>query len=149
MPQCIESTLQHTATPCNTLQHPATELVAGIPQLTSRVICTHYVVVPGKTHRTHKSVCINKSLVNPKSTSNQSSKPCTVLQYPSRKASELVASIPQLTSRVMSHILRCSAWQNTVPTEILQYTATRCNTLQRTATHYNTGRGRLAKQRSQ
>jgi len=28
-----------------------------------------------------------KILVNPKSTSNQSSKPCTVLQYPSRKAS--------------------------------------------------------------
>ena len=39
-----------------------------------------------KTHRTLKSVWINKSLVNPKSTSNQSSKPCTVLQYPSRKA---------------------------------------------------------------
>ena len=28
---------------------------------------------------------INKSSVNPRSTSNQSSKPCTVLQYPSRK----------------------------------------------------------------
>jgi len=27
----------------------------------------------------------NKSSVNPKSTSNQLSKPCTVLQYPSRK----------------------------------------------------------------
>jgi len=38
-----------------------------------------------KTHRTHKSIWINKSSVNPKSTSNQSSKPCTVLQYPSRK----------------------------------------------------------------
>jgi len=34
---------------------------------------------------THKSIWINKSPVNPKSTSNQSSKPCTVLQYPSRK----------------------------------------------------------------
>jgi len=31
------------------------------------------------------SIWINKSSVNPKSTSNQSSKPCTVLQYPSRK----------------------------------------------------------------
>jgi len=30
-------------------------------------------------------IWINKSSVNPKSTSNQSSKPCTVLQYPSRK----------------------------------------------------------------
>ena len=35
----------------------------------------------------HKS--INKSSVNPKSTSNQSSKPCTVLQYPSTKESEI------------------------------------------------------------
>jgi len=32
----------------------------------------------------NKSIWINKSSVNPKSTSNQSSKPCTVLQYPSR-----------------------------------------------------------------
>jgi hypothetical protein len=31
-------------------------------------------------------LCIQKSFVNPKSTSNQSSKPCTVLQYPSRNA---------------------------------------------------------------
>jgi len=42
-----------------------------------------------KTHITHKSIWINQSSVNPKSTSNQSSKPCTVLQYPSRKG-ELV-----------------------------------------------------------
>jgi len=40
---------------------------------------------PYPTHTTHKSVWINKSLVTPTSTSNQSSKPCTVLQYPSRK----------------------------------------------------------------
>ena len=39
-----------------------------------------------KTHMTHKSIWINKSLVSPKSTSNQSSKPYIVLQYPSRKA---------------------------------------------------------------
>jgi len=37
------------------------------------------------THRTHKSIWVNESSVNPKSTSNQSSKPCTVLQYPSKK----------------------------------------------------------------
>jgi len=37
---------------------------------------------------THKPIWINKSSVNPKSTSNQSSKPCTVLQYPSREADE-------------------------------------------------------------
>ena len=38
-----------------------------------------------KKHRTHKSIWINESSVNPKSTSNKSSKPCTVLQYPSKK----------------------------------------------------------------
>jgi len=32
-----------------------------------------------------RQIWINKSSVNPKSASNQSSKPCTVLQYPSRK----------------------------------------------------------------
>ena len=32
----------------------------------------------------HETSC-SESLVNPKSTSNQSSKPCTVLQYPSKK----------------------------------------------------------------
>ena len=36
---------------------------------------------------------MNKSLVNPKSTSNQSSKPCTVLQYPSRKESDAAALV--------------------------------------------------------
>jgi len=40
-------------------------------------------------HTTHQSVWPNKSLVNPKSTSNQSSKPCTALQYPSRKGCKL------------------------------------------------------------
>jgi len=40
-------------------------------------------------HITHKSIWINKSSVNPQSTSNQSSKPCTVLQYPSRKVGHM------------------------------------------------------------
>jgi len=39
-----------------------------------------------KRHITHQSIWINNSSVNPKSTSNQSSKPCTVLQYPSWQA---------------------------------------------------------------
>ena len=58
------NTLQRTATHCNALQHTATHC---------------------NTLGTHKSIGINKTLVNPKSTSNQSSKSCTVLQYPSRK----------------------------------------------------------------
>jgi len=41
-------------------------------------------VSPPTTPRTHKPIWINESSVNPKSTSNQPSKPCTVLQYPSR-----------------------------------------------------------------
>jgi len=40
------------------------------------------------------SIWINKSSVNPKSTSNQSSKACSVLQYPSRKVSFLCTSHP-------------------------------------------------------
>jgi len=47
-------------------------------------ICPWSLDRGGSTH-TQKCIWINKSLVNPKSTSNQSSKPCTVLQYPSRK----------------------------------------------------------------
>ena len=47
---------------------------------------TYGGVMCHETHITHKSIWINKSSVNPKSTSIQSSKPCTVLQYPSRKA---------------------------------------------------------------
>jgi len=38
-----------------------------------------------KKHITHKPIWTKKSSVNPKSTSNQSSKPCTVLKYPSSK----------------------------------------------------------------
>ena len=48
--------------------------------------------VTHKTHITHKAIWINKSSVNPKSTSNQSSKPCTVLQYPSSLVYEWVTS---------------------------------------------------------
>ena len=58
-------------------------------------------------HTTHKSIWVNKSSVNPKSTSNQSSKPCTVLQYPSRK-------VPTLTKTQKSEEYRqwdvCFAW---------------------------------------
>ena len=50
--------------------------------LTHCTLCALY----SKTHTTHKPVRINKSLVNPESTSNQPSKPCIALQYPSRKA---------------------------------------------------------------
>jgi len=42
------------------------------------------VFVRGR-ERGGENVKERKGLVNPKSTSNQSSKPCTVLQYPSRE----------------------------------------------------------------
>ena len=95
------NTLQHTAAHCNTLQHSATN--SNHAQIASRprrrwntlsqtsVISSFYLVnvtascLLTKTHRTHKTIWINESSVNPKSTSNQSSKPCTVLQYPSKK----------------------------------------------------------------
>ena len=49
---------------------------------------------------------INKSSVNPKSTSNQSSKPCTVLQHPSRAVSRVVCVSLTL---VLSHLSMCVA----------------------------------------
>ena len=61
------------------------------------VIPTHQ-----KTHRTHKSIWINESSVNPKSTSNQSSKPCTVLLKKS------VIPTHQKLSKVSSLYLLCS-----------------------------------------
>ena len=104
--------LQSTATHCNTLQHTAIQSTATAvsPYLTYKALqhtaihcntkhCNSCVSIPHlqalshiptnvryskKTHITHKSIWINKSSVNPKSTSNQSSKPCTVLLYPSR-----------------------------------------------------------------
>ena len=44
---------------------------------------------------------LNESSVNPKSTSNQSSKPCTVLQYPSKK---VLCALPALSSRKSNSI---------------------------------------------
>jgi len=46
----------------------------------------------------HKSIWINESSVNPKSTSNQSSKPCTVLQYPSNKVRHYLSSTISIVS---------------------------------------------------
>ena len=43
-----------------------------------------------------------KSLANPKSTSNQSSKPCTVLQYPSREVSWDICLYEKMTGYGMS-----------------------------------------------
>ena len=95
--------LQHTATHCNALQHSTKGSLRGtgcfewfhtatlwIKIHCKQSVCTIYIICTVHnnvrvTHITHKSIWINKSSVNPKSTSNQSSKPCTVLQYPSRK----------------------------------------------------------------
>ena len=68
-----------------------------------RHVCPIYS--PTKTHITHKSIWKNKSSVNPKSTSNQSSKPCTVLQYPSRKEARMSYRLwlTHLALRDMSH----------------------------------------------
>jgi len=50
-------------------------------------------------HLPYKSIWINKSSVNPKSTSNQSSKPCTVLQYPSRKVRQRYSTNQRFLSK--------------------------------------------------
>ena len=73
----------HTHTHTHTLTHTHTHDVSEC--YTLRVYHPIPNTYQNTSHRTHKSIWINKSLVNPKSTSNQSSKPCTVLQYPSRK----------------------------------------------------------------
>jgi len=53
----------------------------------------------------HKSIWINKSSVNPKSTSNQSSKPCTVLQYPSKKI-----WCEMIHTSIKQHVIRDNTW---------------------------------------
>jgi len=54
----------------------------------------------------------NKSSVNPKSTSNQSSKPCTVLQYPSRKGRLCVWEIIKTdnTKITLKQMIHKSLW---------------------------------------
>ena len=47
--------------------------------------CISYCTCYFMSYCTCYCIWINESSVNPKSTSNQSSKPCTVLQYPSKK----------------------------------------------------------------
>ena len=49
---------------------------------------------------------LNESSVNPKSTSNQSSKPCTVLQYPSKKVLCALSVLSVLS--VMTHLPNAS-----------------------------------------
>ena len=55
-------------------------------QLSSMQVCL-YLCLLGRILPDRKINLNKKSLVNPRSTSNQSSKPCTVLQYPSDKKS--------------------------------------------------------------
>ena len=80
--QVRSHTLQHTATHCNTLQHTVTSCNAL--QHVMIVQSAHKLGVRTSRVRPHTH-CVWIHMVNPKSTSNQSSKPCTVLQYPSRK----------------------------------------------------------------
>jgi len=72
-------------------------------------------------------IFFEKKKMNPKSTSNQSSKPCTVLQYPSKKVWYSISwpHIPQYIAHTATH-------------RLIKHTATHCNTLQHTATHRNT-----------
>ena len=92
-----------------------------------------------------------KAQVNPKSTSNQSSKPCTVLQYPSKKEwvishrwQECVAvccSVLQCVA-VWCSVMQCVSYhiddKNVETTEYVKHTSTHWNTLQHTAMRCNT-----------
>ena len=102
--KCMYSTAQYTlhtwslSGTLHTHSHAHTPYTRGHSLTPWTPACTHmyvfyYTYTRYKekkrlnTHITHKSIWINKSSVNLKSTSNQSSKPCTVLQYPSRTMS--------------------------------------------------------------
>jgi len=83
---------------------------------------THSYVRHGSYVRHDSFVCVTwatwlmnkQSLVNPKSTSNQSSKSCTVLQYPSRKATWLMntshVTYKYTYKRVMSDACRTKSF---------------------------------------
>ena len=77
---------------------------------------------------------------NPRPTSNQSSNPCTVLQYPSRKTLQQIAAQCNTPLYTLQHnATQCNTRQHTAThCNTLQHTATHCNTLQHTATHCNT-----------
>jgi len=107
------NTLQHTATRYHALQHttpgPMCSMFgSNLPscswhvskQIFGKLLRHRKKTVTDssnvKTHITHKSIWINKSSVNHQSTSNQSSKPCTVLQYPSRKVTNPQMRFPWL-----------------------------------------------------
>jgi len=58
-------------------------------------------------HITHKPIWINKSSVNPKSTSAQSSKPCRVLLYPSRQGSRLMHADTYTCTHMTNALFMC------------------------------------------
>jgi len=68
--------------------------------------------------------------VNPKSTSNQSSKPCTVLQYPSRRGREEWAE--------SARVLGINKALPAAHCNIIYKSAAHCTTLIHSATHRNT-----------
>ena len=92
----------------------------------------------------HKSIWIKKCLVNPRCTVNQSSNPCTVLQYPSRKAAILYKTYLRYFATDVGFVICILASQPTwlsvlqpAATNHDTWGATRCNIWQ--ATRCNIG----------
>ena len=81
-----------------------------------------------------------KARVNPKSTSNQSSKPCTVLQYPSKKYVAICCSVLQSVAeccRVLQSVAECCSVLKcaAVWCSMLHSVAVCCSVLQRVAVY--------------
>jgi len=78
-----QTTLQHTATHCNTLQHTATH--CNILHHTAPHCTTLHHTAPHCTTLHHTAPHCTTLQQHIRFTSNQSSRPCTVAQYPQQK----------------------------------------------------------------
>jgi len=108
------------------MTHPCVTWLIHMYNMTHSYLTRSYTTVGAVNfkHIIHKSILINKSSVNPKSTSNQSSQPCTVLQYPSRKVnfrSKLTCE-PRVWSDVLQSVAVCYSTHEWMPAEILELT---------------------------
>jgi len=107
------NTLQHTATHCNTLQHSA----LWMRKLDERSNLERPATRCNTLQRTATLCTVDEEAGRAlRSTSDQSSEPCEVAQYPQQR--------------------HCNTLQHSATyCNTLQHTATHCNTLQHTATH--------------
>jgi len=113
--------LQHTATCCNTLQHTATNQLPEVgadPCKSSRSTS----ILPTNTLQHTATHCTSLHLTAPH---------CNSLPLTAHNA---IYKSPEAGTGPCT----CSRSSSTLPTDILHYTATQCNSLQHTITYCNT-----------